>query len=226
MVALRGAVAMCAALALAGCSSPPGTKAASTSAPRNDIREYDLARLGDIAKDLPAGFVPSPFEVAELDPAYVDAIGDLIAYGRPLTVVPARCRSLLKPVDGQRGASTNGTRAAGPDGQAIVVNATAPVTVLDGAPKTECDRITFDVEDDAVRTRGTAERITVPSIEGASTEALKIVFDDRTELEYHYGAIVDDRLYVDVAARLPPNSNVERLLPELLVKAVAAVRAG
>jgi hypothetical protein len=227
MVALRGravvAVVMCAAAVLAGCSSSPRTEATSTPSPPS-AAEYDLARLGDVENHLPAGFTAYPFEAAPLDPAFVGQVGAVVSYGKPFSVNPSQCHALLKPVDGQLTARTNGIRADGPDKQSIAVNADAPVTVATGVPATGCDQMTFDVDDDAVRTFGAGERIAAPAIDGATTEALKIQFDGATAVQYSYSAILDDRLYVNVAARLDPNFDAQPLLPDLLVQAVAAVR--
>jgi hypothetical protein len=228
MMALRRATVlpllMCAGIALAGCSTSAKEPENAPPTSADTIAGYDLARLAEVEGDFPPGFTPSPFESAKLIPAYVDQVGDLVSYGRPFTVDPPLCRALLKPVGGQVGADTNGSRADGPNKQSIAINADLPVTVSAEIPATGCDRMTFDVKDDAVRTRGTAERISAPAVDGAITEALKIQIDDSPDVEYYYTAILDDRLYVNVAARLNPSFDAQPLLPDLLVKAVAAVR--
>jgi hypothetical protein len=215
---------MCVGIALAGCSTSGKESENAPPTSADAPVGYELARLAEMKDDFPPDFTPSPFEVAKLDPAYVDQVGAVVSYGKPFTVDPQHCRALLKPVDGRIGADTNGSRVDGPNKQSIAVNADAPVTVPAEIPATSCDRMTFDVKNDAVRTRGTAERITAPIIDGAVTEALRIHIDGYPDVEYYYAAIVDDRLYVNVAARLNPSFDAQPLLPDLLVKAVAAVR--
>lgn len=212
------------AVVLSGCSSSTTGLARTPTSSVEESAGYDLSRLAEVKDDFPPDFTPSPFEVAKLDPAYVDQVGAVVSYGKPFTVDPQQCRALLKPVDGRIGADTNGSRVDGPNNQSIAVNADAPVTVPAEIPATNCDRMTFDVKNDAVRTRGTAERITAPIIDGAVTEALQIQIDGYPDVEYYYAAIVDNRLYVSVAARLNPSFDAQPLLPDLLVKAVAAVR--
>jgi hypothetical protein len=212
------------AVVLSGCSSSTTGPAKTPTSSVEESAGYDLSRLAEVKDDFPPDFTPSPFEVAKLDPAYVDQVGAVVSYGKPFTVDPQQCRALLKPVDGRIGADTNGSRVDGPNKQSIAVNADAPVTVPAEIPATNCDRMTFDVKNDAVRTRGTAERITAPIIDGAVTEALQIQIDGYPDVEYYYAAIVDNRLYVNVAARLNPSFDAQPLLPDLLVKAVAAVR--
>ncbi|MDT5240638.1 MAG: hypothetical protein QOD97_2836 [Mycobacterium sp.] len=212
------------AVVLSGCSSSTTGPAKTPTSSVEESAGYDLSLLAEVKDDFPPDFTPSPFEVAKLDPAYVDQVGAVVSYGKPFTVDPQQCRALLKPVDGRIGADTNGSRVDGPNKQSIAVNADAPVTVPAEIPATNCDRMTFDVKNDAVRTRGTAERITAPIIDGAVTEALQIQIDGYPDVEYYYAAIVDNRLYVNVAARLNPSFDAQPLLPDLLVKAVAAVR--
>jgi hypothetical protein len=220
----RIAALLVTAVVLSGCSSSTTGPAKTPTSSVEESAGYDLSRLAEVKDDFPPDFTPSPFEVAKLDPAYVDQVGAVVSYGKPFTVDPQQCRALLKPVDGRIGADTNGSRVDGPNKQSIAVNADAPVTVPAEIPATNCDRMTFDVKNDAVRTRGTAERITAPIIDGAVTEALQIQIDGYPDVEYYYAAIVDNRLYVNVAARLNPSFDAQPRLPDLLVKAVAAVR--
>ncbi|MDT5107464.1 MAG: hypothetical protein QOI25_4977 [Mycobacterium sp.] len=228
MVALRGATVllllMCVGIASAGCSTSAKQSENAPPTSADAAAGYDLARLSEVKDDFPPDFTPSPFGAAKLDPAYVDLVGAVVSYGKPFTVDPQECRALLKPVDGQVGAVTNGSLFDGPNKQSIAVNADAPVTVPAEIPGANCYRMTFDVQNHAVRTRGTAERITAPAIDGAVTEALKIQADGYPDVEYYYAAILDDRLYVNVAARVDPSFAAQPLLPDLLVKAVAAVR--
>jgi hypothetical protein len=215
----------CAGVALVSCASKtesrdPTLPSTSTTASAG----YDVSRLSQLNGAFPPGFIPAPSEPGTLLPEWVDAVGTIVSYGRPFTVDPPHCRALFNPVVGQVGANTMGIRADGPGKQAIAIGADTPVTVPAEIPVTGCDRMTFDVEDDAVLTRGTAERIAAPNIDGIVTTALKVQLDQLPDVEYHYGAILDERVYVNVAARVAPSFPAQPLLPDLLVKAVAAVR--
>lgn len=237
MVAPRHIAALltvtCAGVALVSCSSSAESKYAAptstststaASTPSAIPAGYDVSRLSQLMDAFPAGFNPVPSQPAKLAPEWVDGVGTIVSYGRPFTVDPAQCRALLNPVAGRAGADTMAIRADGPDKQSIAVNADAPVAVPAAIPATGCDRMTFDVDDDAVLTRGTAERIAAPGVDGAVTTAVKVQLDGFPNVEYHYAAILDDGVYVNVAARVDPSFAAQPLLPDLLVMAVAAVR--
>jgi hypothetical protein len=216
--------AICSILALSGCagSTPtPGQTSTSTSV---QAETYNLARLSDLEDDMPPGFIPFPSEVRKLQHVLVAGVGSVVSNGKPYITVPSECSILLKPVNGEAGADSSGFRADGQDSRGISVGADMPVTVPAAIPATGCDRMTYRVEDDRRATTGTAERIAAPVVEGAATYALKITVDGFPDPEYFYAAILDDRVFVDVQARLAPDYAAEPLLPDLLVKAVTAIR--
>jgi hypothetical protein len=216
-------VAICATLAVTSCSdfenephqTPTSTKAAE---------KYDLSRLAELEDDVPPDFVPWNSKVLKLQQVWVAGVGSVVSSGKPYTVDPPQCSVLLKPVDGVAGADTIGIRADGPEKRSIAVGADMPVTVPAEIPATGCDRMSYKVPDDDYPRTGTAERIPPPTIDGASTFALKITTDGFPDPEYFYAAILDDHVYVDVEARLAPDFETQPLLPDLLVKAVAAIR--
>jgi len=213
-------VVICSILALAGCagstSKPQQTPASSES--------YDLSKLSELEDDMPPGFIPYPSEVEKLPAAYVPGVGAVVSQGKPFTADSGQCQVLLKPVDGQVGAETIGIRADGQKGRMITVGADMPVAVPAEIPSTGCDRIAYTVPGDRHTSTGTAERIAAPTIDGATTFALTIMMDGFADPEYFYAAILDDRIFVDVHARLAPDFAAQPLLPDLLVKAVAAIR--
>jgi hypothetical protein len=177
---------------------------------------------------MPPGFIPYPTEPRKLERALVAGLGTVVSYGKPFTVEPAECGVLLKPVDGQEGAGTAGFRADAQDNaqakRSISVGADMPITVPAKIPATGCDQMTYTVADDNHPGSGSAERIAAPDIDGATTFALRITVDGFPDPEYFYAAIIDDRVFVDVQARLAPDFQAQPLLPDLLVKAVAAIR--
>ncbi len=66
-------------------------------------------------------------------------------------------------------------------------------------------------------------RLDAPVFDGATTYGLRI--DHGGVVEYFYTAILDGRTYVQVTARMAPDFQAEPLLPDLLTKAVAAIRS-
>ncbi len=132
----------------------------------------DIARLVEVSGDFPAEFPPGPPRgPTKESPEYAHLVGDTVSYGRPFTVDPPQCRGLLDPVDGQAGADRMLVGAQGPGKQVISVIVSNPVAVRAGLPSTGCERMSFHVEDDAVLTLGTAERLAAPNIDGAATSA-------------------------------------------------------
>jgi hypothetical protein len=203
-------LALTVTVALAGCSPAP-----STSSPGH----ADLARLVALEHDFPPGFSVHAGEVQQAHAQVVDQVGTTVSYGKSFAVDPPQCRALLKPVDGTVGANFLGLRGDGPDEQTIYVGADDQVTVPAKIPATGCDRITFDV--DSALPNGTASRIAAPKIAGATTVAFKVQY---APPEYYYIAILNDHVYVHVDARVSPGFHAQPFLPDLLVKAVAAIR--
>ena len=155
-----------------------------------------------------------------MEPKYAHLVGDTVSYGKPFTVDPPECRPLFKPVEVQGGAEKMGIGAGGPQAPALVVSAVNPVAVPFPFPSRGCDRMTFHVE--SAVPDGTAERLAAPNIDGAMTNGLKIIHNEG--VEYFYTAILDGRTYVLVMARMAPDFQAEPLLPDLLTKAVTAIR--
>ncbi|ODQ90074.1 hypothetical protein BHQ18_11535 [Mycolicibacterium flavescens] len=206
---------------VAGCAdSQPDSETATPEA-----QTFDLSKLSQLEDQMPEGFIPYPSEVTKLQHMYVDGVGSVVSNGKPFTVDPPGCAVLLYPVRGQAGADTTGVRADGLERRSIAVGADMPVTVPEPVPSTGCERMTYTVPDDDHPTSGTAERIEAPAIDGATTYALKITADGYSDPEYFYTAIVDGRVYVSAEARLAPDYPAQPLMPDLLVKAVAAIRS-
>ncbi|WP_319458341.1 DUF5642 family protein [Mycobacterium sp. RTGN4] len=203
-------LALTVTVALAGCS-PSQTTSASGHA--------ELARLVALEHDFPPDFSVQAGEVQQAHAQVVDQVGTTVSYGKSFSVDPPQCRALLKPVDGTLGANFIGLRGDGPDEQTIYVGADDQVTVPARIPAKGCDRMTFDV--DSALPNGTANRIAAPRIAGVTTVAFKVHY---TPPEYYYIAILDDHVYVHVDARVSPDFQAQPFLPDLLVKAVAAIR--
>jgi Domain of unknown function (DUF5642) len=216
-------LAICAVMALTSCSGSRN-ESEQTSTPTAAADEYDLSKLSELEDDFPPGFIPGKPEVLKLQHVWVASVGSVVSSGKQFTVDPSRCQVLLKPVNGEAGADTIGIRADGLEERTIAVGADMPVTVAGQIPATGCDRTTYAVPDDDYPRTGTVERIAAPSIDRATTLALKITTDGFPDPEYSYVAILDNRVFVDVQARLAPDFKAQPLLPDLLVNAVAAIR--
>ena len=122
-------------VASTGCSpstsEQPPSPASSSPPPAAAARRVDLARLGSIADAFPPGHPANPlFGPGKVDELTGSAVGDLVSYGKALTVDPDSCRALLKPVEAKAGAdSASITSATGPQDPFIAVSADDPVSV-------------------------------------------------------------------------------------------------
>ncbi len=223
-ISLTAALAVIVAAGLAGCSGSEGATESTTSSPA--AQTFDLSKLSRLEDEMPAGFIPYPSQVEKLQHVLVAGVGSVVSYGKPFTVDQPECAVLLNPVRGEAGADSIGVRADGEDRRMIVVKADMPVTVPEKKiPSTGCDRMTYNVPDDDHPYSGTAERIEAPPIDGAQTYALKVTIDGYPpDPEYYYAAILGDRLFINVNARLAPDYPAQPVLPDLLVKAVTAIR--
>lgn len=213
------AVLTVAGLLLAGCSpaeAPPDTQTTHATA-----RSVNLAGLADLKDDFPSGFTPEMSGQSKVDAKWAHLVGDTVSFGEPFTVDPPECRALLKPVEAGADADKAGIGAGGPQPPALTVGVTTPVSVPVPLPARNCDRMTFEVE--GAVADGTVERLPAPTIDSAATYGLKVTHDD-VAFEYFYIAILDDRTYVVVRARMAPDFQPEPLLPDLLTKAVTAIR--
>lgn len=219
-----------ATVVVAGCSaeatapeSPASPSSAATSTAAG--HRLDLSRLSELEDEMPPGFdVVKHAAVEKLHPAYVASVGSVVSGSGPFTADPPQCGVLLKPVEGVGNSESIGFRADAAEKRAIAVGAYVPVNVPADIPATGCGRMTYTVPDDERPRTGTAERIAVPAIEGATTVGLKITADGFGDPEYYYAAIIDNRVYVNVSARVAPDFEAQPLVPDLLVKAVAAIR--
>lgn len=212
------AVLTVAGVLLAGCSSaeaPPDAQ--TTHAPSSSV---NLAGLADLKDNFPPGFTPEMSGPSKVGSKWAYLVGDMVSSGKPFSVDPPSCRALLDPVDAGGDADKAGIGAGGPQPPLLGVGVTTPVSVPAPIPSTDCDRMTFEVE--GAIPDGTVERLPAPTIDLATTYGLKVIYFGG--VEYHYVAVLDGRTYVEVVARMAPEFQPEPLLPDLLTKAVAAVR--
>jgi hypothetical protein len=220
-----------AAVALVSCSTETtgsATSAVASTAASTSVSAapgFDVSRLNQLSADFPPGFVAGPPSVPlKIGQQVLPSVGAVATYGEPFTVDPAKCRPLLKPVDGQLGSDSMHIRGVESDQTTISLGAENPVTVPAEIPSAGCERFAYTVDEAEHHMRGTVERLEAPEIEGAMTIALRYDVEGFPNVEYSYAAILDGRVYVDVQARLAPDFQAEPVLSALLVRAVAAVR--
>jgi|KBSSwiStaDraftv2_1062776.scaffolds.fasta_scaffold385807_2 hypothetical protein len=232
----RLVVALCVGLALTSCGTDTEpAKAQSTTSPMVTAAPavLDLSRLDKVADGFPAGYPaqPNPLPgVHQSDAQQAERTGDFISWGKPFTVEPESCRALLKPVIEHAGADgMSVTSATGVQDPFITVAAVDPVSVPSPIPNGGCERFAFVAQ--GALPDGTAVRLAAPRIDDATTYALRIDYTAYTTAstepataEYFYTAILDDRTFVNVWARVPQEFKPEPALPDLLTKAVAAIR--
>ncbi|MCG7608219.1 MULTISPECIES: DUF5642 family protein [Mycobacterium] len=206
---------------LAGCStSETLTSGSPAASPDASPPPVDLARLADLKDDFPPGLTPEPAAPTKVGSKWAYLVGDIVSSGKPFNVDPPACRSLLQPVTADGDADKAGIGAGGPQPPLLGVGVTTPVSVPVPLPPTDCDRMTFEVE--GAVPDGTVERLSAPTVDRATTYGLKVIYD--AGVEYHYVAILDGRTYVEVVARMAPDFQPDPLLPDLLTKAVTAIR--
>lgn len=232
---MRGAAALLAGMSvvLAGCTSSstqeraPSETRTSSSGP---VEPRDLMRLAEVVDDFPPGYQPRPpAGVGSLDAKQAMDVGDFVSYGESLAVDPQSCLPLLKPVTARAGTHwVTVSSATGPRDPFIALSVYEPVEVSAAIPAEGCDRFDFEVE--GAMPDGTAERLAAPAVDGATTYAVKVTSPQNgtaaVELplvEYFYTAILDDRTYLNLWARVPSEFAAEPALPELLRKGVAAL---
>jgi hypothetical protein len=230
-MSLRGgaflSLVMCVGLALAGCTGSPSETGMSTESPPPPSaaaeRNVDLTRLAAIGDAFPPGYPAGPLYGPRTRDAQASrAVGDHISYDEAFTVEPDSCRTLLDPVKATEGAETAAVSSeTGPTDPFISVSVDDPVVVPTAIPDSGCDRFSFAVE--GAIPDGTVERLRPPSIDGATTYAMKIMFT-APEVEYVYNAILDGRTFVTLWARVPSDFSPEPVLPDLLTKAVTSLR--
>jgi hypothetical protein len=239
MRAVRGGLVLLAVgcVVLAGCTPTtkapePTTTAASSATPSAAAtRKVDLQKLNGIKADFPPGFPVNGLSgVSTNDAQRAAGVGDFVSYGKSLSVEPAACRVLLNPVEARANADWIAvTSSQSAEGPFVAVEVDDPVVESAVVPVTGCDQFRFTVA--GALPDGTAQRLAAPSFEDAISYAVKVDYDVTNPratkpilVEYFYTAILDGRTLVNVWARVPTDFAAEPALPDLLTKAVHAIR--
>ena len=180
-----------------------------------------LAGCGQSAEVPSAGSAATPQPAASAAPQY--DISRVAAF-TDAQVDPPQCRSVVIPpyVDPKLGTDAAGVIAQGDQGNMYVVALKAPAPVAAGENPAGCDRVALSGSPQAT---GTVERIPAPDIAGATTTGARLtVADPQEDPDYLYTAALDDRTSIVVMGSADTALDPQRLMGDLLVKAVSAVR--
>ena len=190
----------------------------------------DVSRLSEVAAELPeADYIVKTGRLTRYPEENTEIAEDFVLFGTPAEAEPQECVLQLKPVKVQPGAS--GMRVSGDpvrgDGGIRIVAYTDTVQTSE-LMNPACQRFRYSAPQ--LHVEGTVQQLTPPVIDDAGLVALKNQVDENALADYYYGALLEDpeglesHVYVSVQARLDRDAEYEPLVPDLLVKAVAAVR--
>ncbi|WP_085130731.1 DUF5642 family protein [Mycolicibacter engbaekii] len=214
-------------LTLAGCATnaevaPAGSAAPQPAAAQPAAPRYDVSRIDAVANDFPEGFTAQAHPAKTLAQSDID--GSAVAAFTQAQVDPPQCRSVVIPryVDPKAGTEAAGVIGQGDQGNMYVVALRSPDSVTPEAAPAGCDRIALSGSPQAT---GTVERIPAPDIGGVTTTGVKLtVADPEDDPDYLYTAALDDHTSVVVMGSADEQLDPQRLMSDLLVKAVTAVR--
>lgn len=212
---------------LAGCGAstevaPAGSVVSQQPAAEPSPAPYDISRVDAIKDDFPAGFTVQAHPAKTLGEQ--DIGGSAVAAFTDATVEPPQCRSVVIPpyVDPKAGTEAAGVIGQGDQGNMYVVALRSPNPIAAGDDPAGCNRISLSGSPEAT---GTVERIPAPAIAGATTTGVKLsVADPEEDPDYLYTAALDDRTSIVVMGSAGDQLDPQRLMSDLLVKAVDAVR--
>lgn len=218
--------ALGAGVTLAGCGQsaevPSAGSAATPQPAASAAPQYDISRVDAVKDDFPAGFTAQAHPAKTLGEQ--DIAGSGVAAFTDAQVDPPQCRSVVIPpyVDPKLGTDAAGVIAQGDQGNMYVVALKAPAPVAAGENPAGCDRVALSGSPQAT---GTVERIPAPDIAGATTTGARLtVADPQEDPDYLYTAALDDRTSIVVMGSADTALDPQRLMADLLVKAVSAVR--
>ncbi len=226
------AAALGAAVVLAACGQPEAGKPAGPSpapsrAPASGQAApaastgYDIARVGDVKGDFPAGFNPEARPAKTLSQQDIDGSGVAVFTKAPVN--PPQCRPLIIPpyAEPSVGTQAAGVQGQGDQGRIYVVALRLPQPVPATAAPAGCDRVSLSGSPQAA---GTAERIGGPAIDGVTTTGVRLSPVDAEDPDYIFTAALDDQTTVVVMGSADKQLDPPQLLSGLLVKATCAVR--
>ena len=201
-------------------AQPMPPSAVETSAAEPAV-EYDISRVAGITDDFPTGFATAAHPTKTLDQHAIDNSG--VAVFTHAQVDPPQCRALTIPPYAEPSAGTEaaGVSAQGDQGNVYVVALHLAQPVQPSAPPEGCDHVTVSGSPEA---DGVAEPVPAPEIADVTTSAAKLSSDTEDEPNYLFTAALDDRTTVVVMGSVDDQLDPPRLMSDLLVKAVSAIR--
>lgn len=229
--ATRNGLALLAALGvgatLAGCGTsaevtPAGPVASQPPAAEPSPAPYDISRVDAVSNDFPQGFTPQAHPAKTLGQSDID--GSAVAAFTDAQVDPPQCRSVVIPpyVD-----PTVGTEAAGVIGQETRATCTSSPCGRRILLRLSLNRRAVTGSRCPVRRRrpGPWSVSRHPPFLSATTTGVKLsVADPEEDPDYLYTAALDQRTSVVVMGSADAQLDPQRLMSDLLVKAVSAVR--
>lgn len=224
-LALAAALGVGATLAGCGTSTevaPAGPVASQPPAAEPSPAPYDISRVDAVTDDFPQGFTAEAHPAKTLGQSDID--GSAVAAFTDAQVDPPQCRSVVIPpyADPTVGTEAAGVIGQGDRGNMYVVALRSPNAVAAAADPEGCDRISLSGSPEAT---GTVERIPAPAISGVTTTGVKLsVADPAEDPDYLYTAALDERTSVVVMGSADAQLDPQRVMSDLLVKAVSAVR--
>ncbi|UVO11350.1 DUF5642 family protein [Mycobacterium sp. SVM_VP21] len=224
--------ALGAGVTLAGCGTSTEVAPAGPAVAQSPISQapaaganpvaYDISRVDAVSNDFPQGFTAQAHPAKTLGQADID--GSAVAAFTDAQVDPPQCRSVVIPpyVDPTVGTEAAGVIGQGDQGNMYVVALRSPNPIAVAADPAGCEQISLAGSPEAT---GTVQRIAAPAIDGVTTTGVKLsVADPAEDPDYLYTAALDERTSVVVMGSADQQLDPQRLMSDLLVKAVSAVR--
>ena len=205
----------------AASSSAPPRPASSSATPAPRPSPYDISRVDNIKGDFPDGFNPDARPPKTLDQHNIDTSG--VSAFLKAKVDPPQCRAMIIPqyAEPSVGTQAAGIQGEGEEGKIYVVAMRLPKPVPATPPPAGCANASMSGVPPA---NVTAESVPGPSIDGVTTTGAKLTPTNGEASEYIFTAALDTTTSVLVFGSTDPELNPQQLLPDLLVKATAAVR--
>lgn len=201
----------------------PGAMLPTHTAPPQTGPYYDISRLSQLEGQFPPGF--SRVQNTAIAPLGPDAdkffavgVGDLVKVDPPL------CRSVLQPVRPPPEAQY--TMIGGLGQGAILVGAvSSPKSLGKGVVPRGCERVTVTQRVGGRIGTSTVTRQPGPPIEGLVTTESVAQPDQGGNRSFVFAAFLSETVAVTAEGILPGNPDAEKLLSDMLVKAVNVLRA-
>ena len=182
---------------------------------------HHIWRLDAIKHGFPDGFTVGSHPAKRLDQHDIDNSG-LQAFSAA-RVHPAQCRALLLPAHASPAVGTLATalHAKGARGAMYVIAMRLPQPAPATDPPAGCQQMWVS---GAPEVTGRASPIPAPRIAGVATTGARLQVTENSDPDYVFTAALDERTCVVVVGAAAAELDPQRLLAELLISAVTAIR--